>query len=123
MEQKEIQEQFEALVNKGVAKALSPYRDAIIALAELVRSAAPDAQEKRPAATRAKRASAEPRVVKGAVEASKQFSVGQKVRYRQGRGEFEATVEVNDQNAGELVLNRVSDGKIVRRPATKVTAA
>lgn len=117
----EIKEQFEALVKEGVVEALSPYRDAILAMAELVRSAAPAATEKRPAAR--KKEAAEPRVVKGAVEASKQFSVGQKVRYRQGRGEFEATVEVNDQNAGELVLNRVSDGKIVRRPATKVTAA
>lgn len=116
----EIQEQFEALVNKGVAKALEPYSEAIIALAKLVRSAEPEAQEERTEAPRAKRKAAEPRIYKDAVEAAKNFSVGQKVRYRQGRGEFEATVEEVNQNRGELVLKRVTDGKIVERPASKV---
>lgn len=118
-----MQEQFEALVNKGVAKALSPYRDAILELAEMVRNAAPDAQKKHQTTPKAKRAPAEPRVVKGAIEAAAGFAIGQKVHYRQGRGEFEATVEVADKNTGELVLKRLSDGKIVRRPATKVTSA
>lgn len=117
----EIQKQFEALVAQGVAKALSPYRDAIIALADLVRSAAPDAVEKRPAAR--KRSDAEPRVVKGAVEAAKNFSVGLEVTYRQGRGSFIATVQAIQSETGTLVLKRNQDGKIVERPASKVEVA
>lgn len=118
-----IQERFDALVNAKAVAVLTPYRDAILALAEMVRNAAPDSQKKHQTTPKAKRAPAEPRVVEGAVEAAAGFAIGQKVRYRQGRGEFEATVEVNDKNTGELVLKRLSDGKIVRRPATKVTAA
>lgn len=114
----EMQEQFEALVAKGVAKALEPHRDAILALAKLVNEAEPDAPEKRPAVR--KKEATEPRVVKGAVEAAGQFSVGQKVHYRQGRGIFEATVEEINSNTGELALKRIADGKIVSRPAVKV---
>ncbi|MBI5548311.1 MAG: hypothetical protein HY901_30895 [Deltaproteobacteria bacterium] len=52
----------------------------------------------------------------------RQFSVGQSVSYRQGRGSFAATVTDIDFEGGELVLKRVSDGKEVVRPATKVEA-
>lgn len=116
----EIQEQFEALVNKGVAKALEPYSEAIIALAKLVRSAEPEAQEERTEAPKAKRKAAEPRIYKDAVEAAGRFSVGQEVRYRQGRGVFNATVYEINSNTGVIVLKRNQDGKIVERPASKV---
>lgn len=51
------------------------------------------------------------------------FSEGQKVRYKQGRGEFDATVTKIDAGNNVLTLQRVSDGKKVDRPAAKVYPA
>jgi hypothetical protein len=51
------------------------------------------------------------------------FAVGQEVRYKQGRGAFNATVKAVDENAKTLTLARVSDGKQVVRPFDKVTPA
>lgn len=118
----EMNEQFEALVNKAVAAALAPHKEAILAIADLVMGAQPAAQEER-TATKSTRKAAEPRVVKGAVEAAKNFSVGQKVRYRQGRGEFDAVVDEIRSGTGILILRREQDGKRVGRPASKVIEA
>lgn len=46
--------------------------------------------------------------------------VGATVRYRQGRGEFEAKVVRVDARAGVVTLERVSDGKRVTRPLEKL---
>ncbi len=48
------------------------------------------------------------------------FQEGQLVRYRQGRGEFEATVIGIDTDRNVLVIQRTSDDKRVERPADKV---
>ena len=45
------------------------------------------------------------------------------VTYRQGRGSFEARIVRFDSEKKELVLERLSDGKRVVRPASKVHAA
>ncbi|GEL74887.1 PspA [Myxococcus virescens] len=51
------------------------------------------------------------------------FAVGQEVRYKQGRGAFNATVKAVDEKAKTLTVARVSDGKQVVRPFDKVTPA
>jgi hypothetical protein len=51
------------------------------------------------------------------------FADGQTVRYRQGRGEFEATVISIDKQRNVLTLRRVSDKKEVDRPPSKVYTA
>jgi len=60
---------------------------------------------------------------KAAVRAAKKLSPGQKVTYQQGRGSFEAKVVSVDAAKGTVVLERVKDGKKVKRPAAKVIAA
>lgn len=50
------------------------------------------------------------------------FRAGQAVKYRQGRGEFEATVVVFDSDKGTVSLKRNKDGKKVVRPISKVYA-
>src|ERR687887_1631675 len=54
----------------------------------------------------------------GRGDASK-FKEGQKVRFKQGRGEFDATVTSIDSNTNTLTLKRDRDGKRVERPASK----
>ncbi|NVJ18872.1 PspA [Myxococcus sp. AM010] len=56
-------------------------------------------------------------------EASVSFAVGQEVRYKQGRGAFNATVKAVDEKAKTVTVARVSDGKQVVRPFDKVTPA
>ena len=58
----------------------------------------------------------------GAGDASK-FKDGQKVRYRQGRGEFEASVIGIDTETNIVTVQRTTDGKKVKRPASKVYEA
>ena len=54
---------------------------------------------------------------------AKNFSVGQAVTYKQGRGTFDAKVLKIDVEAGLLTVRRIKDGKKVARPAFKVTPA
>ncbi|SDY41026.1 PspA, partial [Myxococcus xanthus] len=56
-------------------------------------------------------------------EAPVSFAVGQEVRYKQGRGAFNATVKAVDEKAKTVTVARVSDGKQVVRPFDKVTPA
>ncbi|HEY3450864.1 MAG TPA: hypothetical protein VGK67_31190 [Myxococcales bacterium] len=59
---------------------------------------------------------------KDAAKAAKAFSVGDMVSYKQGRGTFEATVLEIDEATGLMKVQRLSDGKKVVRPASKVSA-
>ena len=52
--------------------------------------------------------------------ARRSFKAGDVVHYRQGRGSFEAFVVRTDAK-GHLVVERVSDGKRVTRPASKLS--
>jgi hypothetical protein len=49
-----------------------------------------------------------------------ELKVGDAVAYRQGRGEFGATIKAIDLDAGTVLLARLGDGKKVVRPITKV---
>jgi hypothetical protein len=51
------------------------------------------------------------------------FEIGQRVLYRQGRGQFAAKVSGIDQGKGFVEVTRESDGKQVLRPAAKLVAA
>jgi hypothetical protein len=51
------------------------------------------------------------------------LSVGQQVEYRQGRGTFAAKVVRIDGKRGAAVLERLSDGKRLRRPLAKIYPA
>jgi hypothetical protein len=51
-----------------------------------------------------------------------EFTVGQAVRYRQGRGQFAAKV-LSISADGWLEVERVADGKRVSRPPQKLVAA
>ena len=62
-------------------------------------------------------------VAKAAARAAKKFTEGQRVIYKQGRGAFEAKVVSVDVAKGKVTVERVKDGKKVKRPAAKVTAA
>ena len=59
---------------------------------------------------------------KGDPKLAAKFSEGQAVKYRQGRGTFEAKVIAIDTTAGTVTVERDSDGKKVRRPAAKLIA-
>ena len=53
-------------------------------------------------------------------KATKAYKPGDVVTYRQGRGTFEAFV-IRAEAGGEVVVERISDGKRVRRPAAKLS--
>ena len=59
------------------------------------------------------------RTAKAARKAAKAYEPGDVVHYRQGRGTFEAFV-IRTEPDGEIVVERVSDGKRVKRPASKL---
>ncbi len=69
---------------------------------------------------KAKRASRAPRA--DAIEAAAALSVGAIVSYKQGRGEFKASIEKVDREAGTVELLRSTDGKRLVRPANLVGA-
>ena len=92
-----------AIVSEEVSRALAPYQSALKALATL------SGGRRGPGRPKGSRNHA-----KG--DASK-FSVGHAVRYKQGRGEFEAKVVRVDVEANSVTVERVKDGKKVTRPA------
>ena len=51
--------------------------------------------------------------------AARAFKAGDEVKYRQGRGTFAAFV-IRADAGGEVVVERISDGKRVKRPASKL---
>ncbi len=109
-----------SLVAAEVEQALEPYRDLLERMENFVRGAAP----RGPVAVAKKKPGRKPgkRAAKAKGDASK-FSVGQSVKYKQGRGEFEATVRSVDLEANTVEIERVKDGKKLSRPAGKIYAA
>ncbi|MBI5547325.1 MAG: hypothetical protein HY901_25870 [Deltaproteobacteria bacterium] len=107
------------LVAAEVERALEPYRLMLDRLASVI-----GAKPERAAPGRAPKAGAAPRrgpkpARAGKGDASK-FQEGQAVRYRQGRGEFEATVLAIDTERNVVTVERAKDGKKVERPAAKI---
>jgi len=119
-----------AIVTEEVAAALAPYRPTLDRMASLL--APLGGKSKQAQATPSKRQSSSPgrksraRRVKGgakkALRIAKTLAVGQAVSYKQGRGDFAATIVAIDPSTGDVLLKRDRDGKEVIRPAFKITA-
>jgi hypothetical protein len=116
-----------SLVAEAVESALAPHRHILERLAELLDGAAP---QKRGPGRPPKSAAAPKRKgrrrggkARKASGAAKHFSAGEKVIYKQGRGSFEAMIVRTDAAKGLVTIERISDGKRVVRPATKLKAA
>lgn len=114
-----------AIVAEEVKAQLAPYADVLVDLQKLVGNDIPRRGPGRPAAARAERPRRAPRADKALVSEAakaevKRYQEGQLVRYKQGRGEFEATIIGIDLEMGMLKLERTSDKKQVARPADKV---
>ncbi|HTP30287.1 MAG TPA: hypothetical protein VMK12_32105 [Anaeromyxobacteraceae bacterium] len=111
------------LVVAEIERALDPYRDMFGRLGRFLgtqkAAAALEPRSLRRPGRRGGRRSAGLANGKGEVSA---FTLGQKVRYRQGRGAFEALVTKIDPAGNALTLQRISDSKIVVRPPSKVMA-
>jgi hypothetical protein len=122
-----------SIVATEVAVAIEPIRAVLDRLCGLVggeparrgrgrprRSSAAGAQPAAPVGRRRARRGSK---AKKLVSAASKFSVGQKVLYRQGAGEFEAKIVRVDAAKGKVQVERISDGKKVVRPSTKVKVA
>jgi len=112
------------LVAAEVEKTLEPYRELLERMESFVRGEAPKRGPGRPPkAAGAKKPGRKPgKRAKAQGDASK-FQVGQAVKYKQGRGEFDATVTGVDVEANTVQIERSKDGKKLTRPAGKVYPA
>lgn len=120
-------EAIRSVVAKEVQSALAPYREALASLVEFTGVPAVDASKGR-RAPKADTSAAPARKRRGrkgknSAELVANFTEGQKVQYRQGRGTFDAKVIEIDVEKGMLRLEREKDSKKVVRPAAKVIAA
>jgi len=117
-----------AVVAKEVEDALAPYREVLADMIKFVGGEPASARSSgtleaaAPARTRRTRKAATYAGSGGNAHAefASQFSEGQKVQYRQGRGTFDARVVGIDAKKGVVTLERMSDQKKVVRPAAKV---
>lgn len=102
------------LVAQEIAASLRPIRESLRRLEALATRA--ESRRGRPARAASRRAAggqADVRIAQG-------ISTGQTVEYKQGRGAFPAKVLGVDLEKGLVRLERMSDGKEVVRPASKV---
>ncbi len=125
----DLADAIRAIVSDEVNQAIAPYRKTLDALAAIGggvrrgpgRPPGSKSKRARPAARRRGRPPGA-RKAAGGGDASK-FSAGQAVRYKQGRGEFEAKVVKIDTASNRVTIERAMDGKKVVRPADKLYAA
>jgi sRNA-binding protein len=120
----DLNEAVRQIVLQEIDSALEPYKRTLQALATLsgVR-AGPGRPPGSKNVRRGRRVQAKRRSSGRAVGDASKFSVGQGVRYKQGRGEFDAKILKIDQDANRVTVERSNDGKKVVRPADKVYAA
>ena len=116
-----------SLVAGEVEKILLPYKHLLERMAQFVggKPAAKRGPGRPPKAVKAavggkRRQRRGKKARKGSKGDVSRFHDGQAVRYKQGRGEFAASVVSIDKDAGTLTLERTKDGKKVVRPAFKV---
>ena len=134
MAQTDLHESLRQIVSEQLQDALAPHQALLEQIAAFlgiggatgsrttrVARAVPAARTARATATRARRGSTGRGRGRAASTSSASFKEGQEVRYRQGRGEFEATVIKIDEDA--VTVERKTDGKKVTRPADKLYAA
>lgn len=110
-----------SIVTEQIAAAMDPYRAIFDRLSAFMgggagrRGAGRPRKEGSPGRRPA-------RAGKDAAKAAKELKVGQKVSYKQGRGAFDAKVLEIDEATGLVKVQRLSDGKKVARPASKLSA-
>lgn len=127
MAQFDLNDVIRAAVSDEINRVLGPHLDTLNRLSAAfggttINRAAPARRGPgRPPAAAGRRRAGRRRAARagGRGDASK-FSTGQTVRYKQGRGEFEAKVIAINTEDNTLTLERLSDGKRVDRPAAKV---
>lgn len=126
----DIDASIRSIVADAVNASLAPYRGVLDRMAAFVGEAPVRRGPGRPAqvAEPVAAARARPRRNGGggrtaATNLVGKFSEGQSVQYKQGRGTFDARIVAIDAEKGALTLERVTDGKKVVRPASKVIAA
>ncbi|MGI5865874.1 MAG: hypothetical protein ACOX6T_27980 [Myxococcales bacterium] len=121
----DLEARIRALVAEEVKNQLEPYRDMLKEIADFVGGEARRRPGRPPrAATAGAPARAPARRARRAAGAdASRFHEGQLVRYKQGRGEFEAKVVAIDTKANLVTLERISDKKQVERPADKIYEA
>ncbi|HEY3446754.1 MAG TPA: hypothetical protein VGK67_10340 [Myxococcales bacterium] len=110
------------LVAVEVERTLEPYRQLLERLEQFVGGAPARRGPGRPPKAGGRGRPGRKAAKAGTGDASK-FKVGQAVKYRQGRGEFEATVAAVDTEKNLVSLERSKDGKKVDRPASKIYPA
>jgi hypothetical protein len=113
-----------SMVASEVERQLAPYRDVLDGMSTLAGQGA----GRRPGRPRRNELAAEGvsparRARKAAKGSAERFHEGQLVRYKQGRGEFEAKILKVDLDNDALTIERTSDKKQVVRPADKVYEA
>jgi hypothetical protein len=122
----DLNDAIRSLVANEVEAALGPHREALARISAFLGIASPASGRaanrlRGPGRRAAGGRRGAPRRAVGRGDASK-FKEGQEVRYRQGRGEFEAKVIRIDGDTNTVVLERAKDKKRVERPASKVYA-
>jgi sRNA-binding protein len=109
------------LVAAEVDRTLEPYQQMLERLVQLLgQKPARRGPGRPPKAAGARRGRKARKARKGGKGDASRFREGQVVKYRQGRGEFEATVLAVDVENNSVKLERKKDGKKVERPATKI---
>jgi sRNA-binding protein len=121
MPTREIEAALRRLVTEGVRDALEPYKKVLKGLAASLDRASRRTPGRQPKAVRSR--SLPRRHPRSALKAADALKVGQAVRYRQGRGSFEATIIDIDEATGLVRLERAKDGKKVERPSHKLYQA
>src|SRR5215211_8035882 len=111
-----------AAVADEVDRVLGPHLEVLKRLSSAFGTGGDGRERRGPSSAPRRRGRPGRRAQSGRGDASK-FKEGQKVRFKQGRGEFDATVASIDGNTNTLTLKRDRDGKRVERPASKVYAA
>lgn len=100
------------VVTSEIESALAPHRDLLDRMVAFLGQP--------PAASVSRRGGEQSRTQKAPTGDVSRLQVGQTVRYRQGRGEFDALITKIDAASGFVTLTRVFDNKLVERPASKV---
>jgi len=112
-----------AAVADEVERVLGPHLDVLRRLSSAFGTGGDSRERRGPTAVPRRRGRPGRRAQAGGRGDASKFKEGQKVRFKQGRGQFEATVTAIDGNTNTLTLKRDKDGKRVERPASKVYAA
>ena len=128
MRETDFVEVVEQMVAEELALRLAPYRKLLSRLDEAKAIVKPRKGPGRPPRAELEKLEAlltGGRIARGPkgpgrpAKAARSFKPGNVVKYRQGRGTFEAFV-IRTEPDGDVVVERIADGKRVKRPAAKL---